>query len=80
MDDEGLFNGQAHEGGRGNDKDRDEERRERNRAALKKFRDKEKKNKEEKEGRMEELKRENQEIEQRLAVHQQVRCGRQVGS
>ena len=58
----------------------DEERMEKRRAAVKKFRDKEKKEKKEKEGRMEELKRENQEIQQRMAVHQQVRCGRQVGS
>ena len=57
MGGEGLFDGQAHEegGGRDDSRDRDEERKARNRAALKKFRDKEKKEKEEKARRMEEL-------------------------
>merc|ERR1712051_368654 len=73
MGGEGLFDGQAHEegGGRDDSRDRDEERKARNRAALKKFRDKEKKEKEAKTRRMEELRREDQEIEQRTAVHQQ---------
>merc|ERR1711934_496177 len=73
MGGEGLFDGQAHEegGSRDDSRDRDEERKARNRAALKKFRDKEEKEKEEKARRMEQLRRENQEIEQRTAVHQQ---------
>merc|ERR1711971_1042255 len=68
-----MGDGQAHvEGGsRDDSRDRDEERKARNRAALKKFRDKERKEKEEKARRMEELRRENEEIEQRTAVHQQ---------
>jgi len=68
---EGFFDGQACKGGSRDDKDRDEEKKARNRAALKRFRDKEKEQKEEKARRMEELRKENQEIEQRTAVHQQ---------
>ena len=51
---------------------REEERKARGRAALKKFREKEKREKLEREKRFEHLSRENQDIKQRTAVYREV--------
>ena len=51
---------------------REEERKAKGRAALKKFREKEKREKLEREKRFEHLSRENQDIKQRTSVYQEV--------
>ena len=68
-----FFNGQAYNQGRDNDEDKDEEKRARNRENLRRHREKKKEKVEEEKARMVHLKKENQEIEERTKVHEQVR-------